>query len=93
VEEPLRAWDAKARAKDILENGTVTFTTHCLEELRKDDRSTVDCQNAIRGGVYGEAEWENGCWRYRIETGRVGVVFQFSSETELLVITGWRMKK
>ena len=63
---------AKAMVKKILEEGSVAFTRHCHEELAKDDRSTVDCMNALRGGSYQEAEWENGEWRYRVETGRVG---------------------
>jgi hypothetical protein len=88
----LAACDAKALARKILEEGTISFTDHSHRELAKDNRSTGDCLNAIRGGAYREAEWENGCWRYRIETGRVGVVFQFRSDSEILVVTAWRMK-
>jgi hypothetical protein len=90
----MAACDAKALAKKILddEDGKVSFTDHCHKELAKDDRSTGDCVNAIRGGAYHEAEFENGSWRYQIQTGKVGVVFLFRSEKEILVITAWRMK-
>jgi hypothetical protein len=92
--DPLAACHAKTLAKKILEaeDGEIVFTDHCNAELAKDDRSTGDCLNAIRGGAYHEAEFENGSWRYRIETGKVGVIFQFRSETEILVVTAWRMK-
>ena len=88
--EPLSAIDARSRARAILDNGQVTFTKHCLEELANDGMTTVDATNVIRGGAYSEAEWENGGWRHQAYTQRFTVVIEFDSETELIVVTAWR---
>lgn len=61
--------------------------------------------NVLRGGVVREAEWENGSWRYRVETPRMTFVVVFEpdlvtmpgddesvGDIELVVVTGWRNK-
>ena len=58
--EPLDPAAAKPLIRRILETGTVTFSRHALQELRKDDRTTVDAVNALRGGVVDPAEFEQG---------------------------------
>ncbi len=88
--EPFEPQYARKIIRQILETGTVSFTGHCRKELEKDDRSTVDCTNALRAGAVQPSEWENGSWRYRVETGRVTVIVQFVSEDSLIVITAWR---
>jgi hypothetical protein len=65
MRQPLAAGEARTLAREILVQGTVSFTKHCLEELRKDGKTTVDATNVIRGGFYAEAEWEHGAWRHR----------------------------
>ena len=62
MSQPLSAIVARNLARQILATGDVTFTSHALAELAKDDKTTVDAINVIRGGVYREAEWENGGW-------------------------------
>jgi hypothetical protein len=91
VTEPLDPAAAKALIRRILETGTVTFSRHALDELRKDDLTTVDAVNALRGGVVAPGELERGTWRYRVRTARLVVVVAFRSETELVVVTGWRV--
>lgn len=89
--EPLKAAAAKALIRTILDAGTVTFSRHALEELAKDDLTTVDAVNALRGGMVGPGELERGTWRYRVRTARLIVVIAFRSQTELVVVTGWRV--
>lgn len=84
--------EAKATAKRILAEGSVLFTAHALRELEKDQRSTQDALNVLRGGVYSEAEWENGGWRHHAFTQRMNVVIEIETEDELVVITGWARK-
>ena len=91
MREPLEPAAAKALIRTILEAGTVAFSRHALDELRKDDLTTVDAVNALRGGIVGPGELERGTWRYRVRTARVVVVVAFRSETELVVVTGWRL--
>ncbi len=89
--EPLDPAAAKTLIRTILDVGVVTFSRHAQEELGKDDLTTVDAANALRGGVVGPGELERGTWRYRVRTARLVVVVAFRSETELVVITGWRV--
>jgi hypothetical protein len=92
MDQPLSAVDARKLARQILATGDVTFTSHALAELAKDGKTTVDAINVIRGGVYREAEWENGGWRHQVQTQRFTVVIEFDSATDLIVITAWVMK-
>jgi hypothetical protein len=90
MQEPLEPAAARALIRTILEAGTVAFSGHALEELGKDDLTTVDAVNVLRGGVVSPGELERGTWRYRVRTARLVVVVAFRSETELVVVTGWR---
>ena len=48
--------------------------------------------NVLRGGVYAKAEWENAGWRHQVFTQRIVVVIEFESESELTIITAWRIR-
>lgn len=94
LEEPLDQVAAKELIRRILSHGSlVPPRGHALREMEKDDLSTVDVTNVLRGGVVRPAEFENGCWRYRVETQRIVVVVGFRSSTELYVATAWRLQK
>ncbi len=90
--EPLNPVDVKRVVREIVQSGSVTFSGHALQELAKDDLETTDVLNMLAGGVVEPGELENGSWRYRIRTGRMCVVIAFRSETELRVVTAWRLK-
>jgi hypothetical protein len=91
--QPLELQTAKKVIRFISERGVVHFTRHAREELAKDSRSTQDCLNAMRGGKVLAAEWENGGWRYRVDTGRVCVIVELESGESLFVITAWRTER
>ena len=91
--EPLDPARAKALIRKILEAGTVSFSSHALDELAADALTTVDCVNVLRGGIVEPAERERDSWRYRVRTGRISVVVTFRSETALVVVTAWRIDK
>jgi hypothetical protein len=90
--EPLTPVDAKRLIGAILDEGSVTFSSHALKELEKDDLTTVDAVNMLRGGIVEPGEFENGSWRYRVRTARMCVVVAFRSETELRIVTAWRFR-
>jgi hypothetical protein len=92
MEQPLAAGEARKLARAILASGQVVFTSHCLKELAKDGKTTIDAINVIRGGSYLEAEWENGAWRHRAQTQRMAVVLEFETEAELIVVTSFVFK-
>lgn len=90
MDEPFDPHEAHRRFKRIIQTGTIVFTRHCHIELERDDRSTQDCINALRGGAVQQPEWEKGAWRYRVETGRVTVVVEFADEETVVVVSAWR---
>jgi Domain of unknown function (DUF4258) len=92
VDQPLLAAAARKLAREILDTGIVVFPDHALREMANDNLADIDVANVIRGGAYGEAEWENGGWRHHAFTQRIVVVIEFESETELVVVTAWRKK-
>ena len=91
VPEPFDPATAKALVRTIPDTGTVSFSRHALRELGKDDLTTVDAVNVLRGGIVSPGALERGTWRYRVRTARLVVVVAFRSETELIVVTGWRV--
>lgn len=88
--EPLKPPEAKALAREIVENGVVKFSSHAQKEMAKDDLATPDCLNVLRAGVFNAPEWENGELRYRVSTLRMSVVCAFDSNEQLTVVTAWR---
>jgi hypothetical protein len=58
--EPLDPARARQRIRNILNSGTVSFSGHALEEMAKDELTTVDCTNVLRGGVVEPPEFERG---------------------------------
>lgn len=91
--EPLKPPDAKALAREIVENGVVEVSRHAIEEMAEDDLQTADCLNLLRAGVYEPPDFANGEWRYRVHTSRICIVVAFASETRLRVVTAWRIKR
>ena len=89
--EPFSDTDARQRILRILNTGYVRFSKHALDEMRKDDLTTVDCTNVLRGGVIEPPELRDGTWRYRVRTTRIYVVVAFRSDTALTVVTAWRI--
>jgi len=103
---PLKALDARKLLRRLLDEGRFVSPgakTHARKEMDKDDLTDVDAVNVLRGGVVREAEWENGSWRYRVETAKIVFVATFDpepegmlsdeddlGELELIVVTGWR---
>lgn len=71
---------------------SVAFGRHALERMEKHDLTKPDVINTIRCGTVGNGELVNGSWRYRVETGRMGVVVAFLRESEAVVVTAWRTK-
>ena len=84
---------ARQLIRKIIAAGEVRFSGHALEEMAKDDLTTVDCTNVLRGGVVEPPEFERETWRYRVRTDRIYVVVAFRSETQLVVVTAWRVKR
>jgi hypothetical protein len=91
VTQPLRPTDARRLIDAILAGGLVLLSDpHGVCEMEKDDLDMGDALNVLRAGVVREPEWENGEWRYHVETLRMTFVIAFESETTLMIVTAWR---
>lgn len=103
---PLKAAGAKKLIRRLLAEGLFVIGSHARDEMAKDELSAVDAANVLRGGIVGEAEWENGAWRYQVRTQRMVFVVEFDPEPEklpgasediqdleLVVITAWRLRR
>jgi hypothetical protein len=90
--EPLAPPAARKLVQQIVAVGRVVFSRHALDEMANDRLSDGDAAAVLRGGIVEPAELERGSWRYRMRAGRVYVVVTFRSETELVVVTVWRVK-
>jgi len=104
----LTAVDARRLIRRLLEEGYFVppgAGSHARKEMDKDGLSDVDAVNVLRGGIVREPEWENGSWRYRVETARIVFVVTFDpepdevpaagddlGEPELVIVTGWRLR-
>jgi hypothetical protein len=105
---PLKAAEARKLIRRLLDEGKLVSPgkgTHARKEMEKDGLTDLDAVNVLRGGVVREAEWENGSWRHRVETPKMVFVATFDpevetlpgededlGETELVLVTGWRIK-
>jgi hypothetical protein len=74
---PLKATDARTYIRRLLEQGVFVVSDHARREMNKDDLGDSDAINILRGGVVREGEWENGSWRYRVDTARMCFVITF----------------
>jgi len=93
VKEPLDSGACRKLIQEILASGEVSFSGHALDEMAKDNLTTFDCVNVLRGGVVEPGEFEKGSWRFRVRTSRMTIVVAFRSERRLVVVTAWREKK
>jgi hypothetical protein len=102
---PLTPTEARKLIRRLLETGTFVVVGHARDEMRKDDLTDVDAVNVLRGCAPQEAEFENGAWRYRVQTPRMVFVVEFDpepeqarsddvqiDEMELVLVTAWRVR-
>jgi hypothetical protein len=87
---PLHPVAARSLLRQILAGGSVRFTSHALAELRKDGITRERAFVVLGGGVVREAECEHGEWRHQVQAGMDVIVVTFETETNAVVITGWR---
>src|SRR4051812_5382681 len=64
--------EARKRIAESLHHGSVTYSTHCVVELKQDGLTIVDAVNVLRSGrIMEEPEFTNGSFRYRVHTQRL----------------------
>lgn len=90
MDEPINDADVARLAREVIETGTVVFTNHAREQMRKRDLDEVDVTNVLRAGFCDGADFERKSWRYQMHTQKICVVIVFRSETKAVIVTAWR---
>ena len=91
--DPISPVEAKHLIRAILDTGDVVLSKHFDDEALKDGLTVIDAESVLRGGIVREPEWENGSWRYQVETQRIRVVVCFDDETTLILVTIMRLRR
>lgn len=85
---------ARKWLSEILNSGgirVVKFSKHCREEMHNDSLIPIDVYNVLKfGQIHSYPEFENGSYRYRVETQKVVVVIIFQEPNWVHCITTWR---
>lgn len=69
----------------------VSFSKHAKEQMKDRDLISTDVLNVLHmGKILSDPEFENGSWRYRVETNKIIVVFAFNSPDFIRIVTAWR---
>ena len=93
--------DARSRIQECLRNEGIGFGPHFRKALADDGLEYEDARQVIRsGGIYREPECseKTGDWKYTVEgydsMGRwVAIVFTFTGDREVFLITAWEDKE
>jgi hypothetical protein len=86
----LKPYEAKKLIMAIIAAGGVFPSTHAKQRMAEREMEMGDILCTLRGGLVREPEFENGSWRYRVETQKITVIVSIRSETKLTVVTAWR---
>lgn len=69
----------------------ITFSRHARDQIKIRALSSVDVINVLKAGkILNDPEYENGTWRYRVESLMITVVIAFRRPNHLIVVTAWR---
>ncbi len=69
----------------------ISFSKHAFEEMKNDSLKTGDILNVLKAGkIYDEPEFENGSYRYRVQTQKITVVIAFRKPNHVVIVTAWR---
>ncbi len=69
----------------------ISFTNHAREKMKKRNLKSGDIINVLKAGnILKNPEFENGSWRYCVETVKITVVIAFRNPNYVVVVTSWR---
>ncbi len=96
ISSKLDSTQARKLLSEILSKSPsfVWMTAHCKSQMQKRGMIATDVVNVLLGGkIHRAPEYENGQWRYRVETGMMTVVIAFEGPSLVCCVTAWRNKK
>lgn len=66
-------------------------TKHFRQEMANDDLIMNDVINVLhKGQILEDPEFENGSYRYRVQTNKIVVVIAFNNPDRVILVTTWR---
>lgn len=69
----------------------VSFTGHARHSMSERNLKSGDILNVLSAGkILNGPEFENGSYRYRVETQKITVVVAFRTPNHVVVVTAWR---
>lgn len=69
----------------------ISFTGHARVQMKERNLKAGDVLNILRAGkIYADPEFENGSYRYRVQTLKITVVVAFKKPNNVVVVTAWR---
>ena len=84
---------ATALVRWLAREGIVTWSRHGLDQAAAAGVTTLECDQALIGGIADPPEYRQGWWRYRIHWRRLCVVVVFRSDVEAVVVDAWRKQR
>ena len=75
----------------------IRFSSHAIRELLVDELMTTDALNVLKSSdakIHQDGEFENGSFRYRVETTNLLIVVAFTIDgSGINVVTAWDKRK
>jgi hypothetical protein len=69
----------------------VSFTKHAREQMFERDLKSGDVLNVLRAGkIFSVPDFENGSFRYRVQTNKMTVIVVFKKPNHVVIVTVWR---
>jgi hypothetical protein len=69
----------------------ISFTSHARTQMRERDLKSGDVLNVLKAGkILSVPDFENGSFRYRVQTNKITVVLAFKKPNHVVVVTAWR---
>ncbi len=93
LESKLEKGQARKILSEILNFGPnyLSFTKHAREKMKERNLKSGDILSVLKAGnILNNPEFENGSWRYSVETSKITVVFAFRTPNQIIVVTSWR---
>lgn len=96
LESKLNKEQAKKLLKQMMlsiESTNIILSGYFRKRLKERKMESVDAYNVLKHGrILVDPEWEQGEWRYRVETQNMLVVIAFTNPNTIRCITCWRLK-
>lgn len=74
-----------------LKPNRIIQTKHFKQEMANDDLIMNDVINVLhKGQILEDPEFENGSYRYRVQTNKIVVVIAFNNPDRIILVTTWR---